>query len=448
MTKKLSANNLEIITSFCKRKGFVFPSSDIYGGIGGFYDFGPLGIEVKNNIKKSWWKRMVQERSEVFGLDSAIIMNPRAWEASGHTTNFTDPLVECKECHKRFRADHLENIEKCPECNGELIPPRLFNLMFRTFIGPVEDSASVAYLRPETAQGIFVNYKNIVDTQRVKLPFGIAQIGKSFRNEITPGNFIFRTREFEQMEMEYFVKPGEDEKTFDYLIEERMRWYVDDLGIKKENLRIRKHEKCELAHYAKGCIDIEYNFPSLGWSEIEGVANRADFDLTQHEKFSGVDLKYFEEETKNKFIPYVIEPSCGVERVMLAVLCDAYEEIEGGRTTTTEKTKEMETILRIDKRLAPIKIAILPLVKNKEDVTNKAKEIYQLLKFEFACQYDEVGTVGRRYRRQDEVGTPYVVTIDFETLETEDVTVRDRDTMEQERIKISELINYFKNKLS
>lgn len=448
MTNKLSANNLEKIASFCKRKGFVFPSSDIYGGIGGFYDFGPLGVELKNNIKKSWWKRMVQKRSEVFGLDSAIIMNPRIWEASGHTTNFTDPLVECKECHKRFRADHLENTEKCPECGGELIPPRMFNLMFRTFIGPVEDSASVAYLRPETAQGIFVNYKNILDTQRAKLPFGIAQIGKSFRNEITPGNFIFRTREFEQMEMEYFVKPGEDEKAFEYLIEERMRWYVDDLGIKKENLRIRKHEDCELAHYAKACVDIEYNFPSLGWSEVEGIANRTDFDLIQHEKFSGVDLKYFEEETKNKFIPYVIEPSCGVERAMLAVLCDSYEEVEGGRTTTTEKTKEMETILKIDKRLSPIKIAILPLVKNKEIITDKAKEIYQLLISEFVCQYDEVGTVGRRYRRQDEVGTPYAVTIDFETLETGDVTVRDRDTMTQERIKITELINYFKNKLS
>lgn len=437
MEKKSNANDLEKIVSFCKRKGFVFPSSDIYGGMGGFYDFGPLGVELKNNIKKSWWKKMVQERSDVVGLDSSIIMNPKVWVASGHTCNFTDPLVECKECHKRFRADHLDDISYCPECKGELIPPRLFNLMFRTFVGPVEEDASVAFLRPETAQGIFVNYKNIVDTQRVKIPFGIAQIGKSFRNEITPGNFIFRTREFEQMEMEYFVKPGEDEEAFEYFVKERMDWYVNVLGIKENNLRIRKHDKKELAHYAKSCVDIEYNFPHLGWSEIEGVANRTDFDLSQHEKFSGIDLKY------EGYIPYVIEPSCGVERVMLALLCDAYEEIEGGRTTTTEKTKELEIVLRLDKMLSPIKVAIFPLVKNKENITQKAREVYELLKKDFNCQYDEVGTVGRRYRRQDEIGTPFAVTIDFE----EDVTVRDRDTMQQERIKVSDLITYFKNKL-
>jgi len=447
MEKKSNVNNLEKIVSFCKRKGFVFQSSDIYGGIGGFYDFGPLGVELKNNIKKSWWKRMVQERSDIFGLDSSIIMNPKIWEASGHTSNFTDPLVECKKCHKRFRSDHLKNIKECPECKGELIPPRQFNLMFKTFVGPVEDNASIAFLRPETAQGIFINYKNIIDTQRVKLPFGVAQIGKSFRNEITPGNFIFRTREFEQMEMEYFVKPGEDEKMFDYFVEERLKWYTDDIGIKKENLRIRKHEEDELAHYAKSCVDVEYNFPHLGWSEIEGIANRTDFDLKQHEKFSGIDLKYFEEDTKNKFIPYVIEPSCGVERTMLAVLCDAYEEIEGGRTTTTEKTKEIEIILKINKKIAPLEIAIIPLVKNKEEITKKAKDVYQLLKKEFTCQYDEIGTVGRRYRRQDEIGTPFAITIDFETLTSEDVTVRDRDTMEQKRVKILDLINYFKNNL-
>ncbi|GMX58587.1 MAG: glycine--tRNA ligase [Candidatus Microsyncoccus archaeolyticus] len=437
MEKKSSVNDLEKIVSFCKRKGFVFPSSDIYGGMGGFYDFGPLGVELKNNIKKSWWKKMVQERADVVGLDSSIIMNPRIWNASGHTSNFTDPLVECKKCHKRFRADHLDDITKCPECEGELIPPRLFNLMFRTFIGPVEDDASIAFLRPETAQGIFVNYKNIVDTQRVKIPFGIAQIGKSFRNEITPGNFIFRTREFEQMEMEYFVKPGEDEKAFEYFVKQRMDWYINILGIKEKNLRIRKHDKKELAHYAKSCIDIEYNFPHLGWSEIEGVANRTDFDLSQHEKFSGIDLKY------EGYTPYVIEPSCGVERVMLAALCDAYEEVEGGRTTTTEKTKEIEVVLRLDKKLSPIQIAVFPLVKNKENITQKAKEIYELLKKDFNCQYDEIGTVGRRYRRQDEIGTPFAVTIDFE----EDVTVRDRDTMQQERVSVPNLIDYFKNKL-
>jgi glycyl-tRNA synthetase len=450
MKKKSNANNegLEKIVSFAKRKGFVFPSSDIYGGIGGFYDFGPLGAEMKNNIKRSWWKRMVQTRDDVVGLDSAIVMNPRIWEASLHTENFTDPLAECKSCHKRFRADHLEDREKCPECGGELIPPRQFNLMLKTFIGPVEDEAGKAYLRPETAQGIFVNYKNILDTQRVKLPFGIAQIGKAFRNEITPGNFIFRTREFEQMEMEYFVRPGQDEKAFDYWVEERMKWYLEDLNIKKEKLRIRKHEKNELAHYAKGCVDIEYDFPGIGWSEIEGIASRTDFDLKQHEKFSGQELAYFDDETKEKFIPFVIEPSAGVERVMLALLCDAYEEIEGGRTKTTEQTKETEILLKLDKRISPFQIAILPLVKNKEDVRNKAKDVYQLLKPHFFCQYDEVGTIGRRYRRQDECGTPFALTIDFDTLETDDVTIRDRDTMKQERIKISELVEYFKNKFN
>lgn len=448
MAKKSNVNNegLEKIVSFAKRKGFVFPSSDIYGGLAGFYDFGPLGVAMKNNIKKSWWKKMVQTRNDVVGLDSAIIMNPRVWEASLHTENFTDPLAECKECHKRFRADHLEDQSQCPECKGELIPPRQFNLMLKTFIGPVEDEASRAYLRPETAQGIFINYKNIIDTQRVKIPFGIAQIGKSFRNEITPGNFIFRTREFEQMEMEYFVKPGEDEKAFDYWVEERMKWYLEDLGIRKEKLRIRKHEKKELAHYAKTCVDVEYDFPGMGWAEIEGIASRTDFDLKQHQKFSGQDLSYYNNETKEKFLPFVIEPSAGVERAMLALLCDAYQEIEGGRTQTTEQTKETEILLKLNKKIAPIQIAVLPLVKNKEEIREKAESIYCLLKNYFFCQYDEAGTIGRRYRRQDESGTPFALTVDFDTLKTEDVTVRDRDTMEQERIKIDKLVEYFKNK--
>lgn len=452
---KTMEDNFEKIVSFGKRRGFVFPSSEIYGGLGGFYDFGPLGVELKNNIKKSWWKFMVQGRENVVGLDSSIIMNPKIWEASGHTENFTDPLAECKCCHKRFRADHLmekegeEDFEKikCPECEGEFIPPRQFNLMFKTFIGPVEEDAGKAYLRPETAQGIFVNYKNILDTQRVKIPFGIAQIGKAFRNEITPGNFIFRTREFEQMEMEYFVKPGEEDKAFDFWLNERMRWYTDALKIKKENLRIRKHDSEELAHYAKGCADIEYKFP-IGWSEIEGIASRTDFDLKQHEKYSGQDLKYFDPETKESYLPYVIEPSCGVERIFLAALCDAYEEVEGGRTETTEAVKEKEALLKIDKSLAPIKIAILPLVKNKEPVVSKAKEVYKELGGNFQCQYDETGTIGRRYRRQDEIGTPFAVTVDFETLEDGAVTVRNRDTMEQERIKIEELKNYFFQKLN
>lgn len=433
-------NNFEKIISFAKRRGFVFQSSDIYGGLGGFYDFGPLGVELKKNIKNSWWKYMVQKRENVVGLDSSIIMNPNIWRASGHTETFSDPLSECKECHKRFRSDHLEDSSKCPDCGGSMMEPRNFNLMFKTFIGPVEDSANIAYLRPETAQGIFVNYRNILNTQRVKVPFGIAQIGKAFRNEITPGNFIFRTREFEQMEMEYFVKPGEEKEAFENWIQLRMDWYVNELGIKKENLRVRRQDKDELAHYAKDCADIEYKFP-IGWSEIEGIASRGDFDLSQHQKFSGEDMNYFEESTKEKYIPYVIEPSCGVERTFLAVLCDSFEEVEGGRTTTTESNKETEFLLKIDKKIAPIKVAVLPLVKNKVEITNKAKEIYQLLQNHFNCQYDETGAIGRRYRRHDEIGTPFAVTIDFDSLENDDVTLRNRDTMEQERIKIKDLVS-------
>jgi len=439
-------NNFEKIVSFTKRRGFVFQSSDIYGGLGGFYDFGPLGVELKRNIKDSWWKAMTRKRDDIVGLDSSIVMNPNIWKASGHTENFSDPLSECKKCHKRFRTDHLDDKTKCPECGGELTEARNFNLMFRTFIGPVEDSASIAYLRPETAQGIFVNYKNILDTQRVKLPFGIAQIGKAFRNEITPGNFIFRLREFEQMEMEYFVKPGTEGEIFETIVAERMNWYVNDLGIKKDNLRIRKHEKEELAHYAIGCVDIEYKFP-MGWSEIEGIASRGNYDLTQHQKHSGQDLTYYEEATKERFIPYVIEPSCGVERVFLACLCDAYTEIEGGRTTTTESVKETEFLLKLNKKISPLKVAILPLVKNKENITNKAREVYDLLKNQFAAQYDEVGAIGRRYRRHDEIGTPYAITIDFETLDDNAVTLRDRDTMEQKRVKIEDLISILKKEI-
>lgn len=439
-------NSFEKIVSFAKRRGFIFQSSDIYGGLGGFYDFGPLGVELKKNIKDAWWKAMVQNREDVVGLDSSIIMNPNIWKASGHTETFSDPLSECKKCHKRFRSDHLKDSSKCPECGGEMMDPRNFNLMFKTFIGPVEDSGSIAYLRPETAQGIFVNYKNILDTQRKKLPFGIAQIGKAFRNEITPGNFIFRMREFEQMEMEYFVKPGTENQFFENWINERMRWYVEDLGIKAENLRVRRQEKDELAHYAKGCADIEYKFP-IGWSEIEGIASRGDFDLTQHQKFSGQELTYFEDDTKEKYIPYVIEPSCGVERTILAVLCDSYEEVEGGRTTTTESVKEKEILLKINKKLAPVKVAILPLVKNKPDIVDKAREVYEMLRKDFACEYDEVGAIGRRYRRHDEIGTPFAITIDFETLEKNDVTLRNRDTMQQERINIEELKQRIKKEI-
>ncbi|MFA5228191.1 MAG: glycine--tRNA ligase [Candidatus Paceibacterota bacterium] len=431
-------NNFDKIISFAKRRGFVFQSSEIYGGIGGFYDYGPLGVELRNNIKNSWWNYMVRQRENIFGLDSAIIMNPNIWKASGHTETFSDPLSECKKCHKRFRTDHLKE-NKCPECKGELMKSKNFNLMFRTFVGSVEDSASIAYLRPETAQGIFVNYKNILNTQRTRVPFGIAQIGKAFRNEITPGNFIFRTREFEQMEMEYFVKPGEEDKTLEYWVEQRMNWYVDVLGIKRENLRARKQEKDELAHYSKGCFDIEYNFP-VGWSEIEGIASRGNFDLSQHQKFSGEDLNYFDDQTKEKYLPYVIEPSCGLDRTFLAVLCDAFTEIEGGRTTTTESNKEKEFLLKLNKSIAPIKVAILPLVKNKEEITSKAREVYKMLQNNFSCQYDETGAIGRRYRRQDEIGTPFAITIDFDSITNNDVTLRNRDTMSQERVKIEDLI--------
>ncbi|MFA5742947.1 MAG: glycine--tRNA ligase [Candidatus Paceibacterota bacterium] len=465
------------ILSLIKRRGFVFPSSEIYGGFGGFFDFGPLGTELKNNIKKTWWKALVQKRDDIVGLDSSIIMSPRIWEASGHTTEFSDPLSECKTCHKRFRADHLmeklrdsgelkklgftdEEVKdtadinqmakvltnaKCPDCGGEMALPRKFNLMFRTFVGPVEDNASLAYLRPETAQGIFASYKNIIDTQRVKLPFGIAQIGKAFRNEITPGNFIFRSREFEQMELEYFVKPGEDDKAFEYWTKERMRWYVEDLGLKEENLRFRPHRPDELAHYAKACVDVEYKFP-WGWSEIEGIANRRDFDLGRHQKFSGTDLKYFDETDKSSYVPFVIEPSCGVERLFFAVLCDSFEEIQGGRAQAAEAGKEAETILRFTKNLAPIKVAVLPLLKNKPELVGKAKEIHEMLKKIFMCKYDETGSIGRRYRRLDEVGVPYAVTVDFETLQDNDVTLRDRDTMQQERVKIADLAGLLKEK--
>lgn len=438
---------MEKIVSFCKRKGFIFQSSSIYGGIGGFYDYGPLGSQMKKNIKDNWWNFMVNTRANVVGLDSAIIVNPKVWEASGHLENFTDPLTECKKCHKRFRADHLMEgcgLElsqiKCPECKGDLMNVRNFNLMLKTFIGPVEDSSSIAYLRPETAQAIFINFKNVLDTQRLKIPFGIAQIGKAFRNEITPGNFVFRTREFEQMEMEFFIKPGEQEKWFKYWLDERIRWYTDILGIKKENLRIKETPKEDLAHYAIACADIEYNFPSMGWSEIEGVASRGDYDLSQHEKYSGEDLKYFDEAKGEKYIPYVIEPSCGVDRTMLALICDAYEELEKGRSGDSNAT---EIVLKLNSNISPIKIAVLPLVKNKEEITSKAKQVFNLLSPCFVSEYDETGTIGKRYRRQDEIGTPFCVTIDFDTLNDNAVTVRNRDTMGQERILIKDLIEYF-----
>jgi glycyl-tRNA synthetase len=447
---------MEKIVSLCKRRGFIFPSSEIYGGLANTWDFGPLGIEMKNNVKKAWWKKIVLERKNIIGLDSAIIMNSKVWEASGHVTGFADPLVECKSCHTRFRVDDLmkgkygevtmkDGYPHCPLCGGELTEEKKFNLMFKTFFGPVEDKTHLVYLRPETAQGIFINFKQIATTSRQKIPFGIAQIGKVFRNEITPGNFIFRTREFEQMELEYFVKPKEDKKWYEYWQKERTKWY-EDLGLKKTNLRLREHAKKELAHYAKNCVDIEYQFPFSnedGWGELEGIANRTDYDLKNHLEHSGKDLKYFDEETKENYLPYVIEPSAGVERSLLAFLLNAYQEEQ-------DEKGEKRIVLKLHPQLAPIKLAIFPLLKNNKDLKNLAQAIYQKLKLKlnFPIDYDEVGSIGRRYRRQDEIGTPWGVTVDHQSLEDKTVTIRERDTMKQERIKIEEIENFLREKLA
>lgn len=438
------SNGMDKIVSLAKRRGFIFQSSEIYGGFASCYDYGALGIELKNNIKQAWWKSIVQERDDVYGLDASILMHPKVWDASGHLKGFVDPLVECKACHKRFKLDDLGVSKKCPKCKGILTEEKQFNLMFKTFVGPVQGDSSVAYLRPETAQGIFVNFNNIVQTSRAKMPFGIAQIGKAFRNEITPGNFIFRTREFEQMELEYFVKPSKAKKWYIFWQKQRYQWYID-LGISKKNMRLREHKKNELAHYAKSCSDVEYNFP-FGWAELEGIANRGNFDLLQHSKFSKEDLVYRDKKTGETFTPYIIEPSAGVDRSLLAFLTDAYKEIKGGRTTTTKSAKKEEAVLRLHKDLAPIKAAILPLVK-KQPLINMAKDIYKELQKYWNCQYDEVGSIGRRYRRGDEVGVIYAITIDFDSLEDKKATIRDRDTMEQERVPIAELTHYLKEKL-
>ena len=436
-------NLLEKIISLCRRRGFIWQSSEIYGGFASCYDFGPSGVELKNNIKKAWWKEMVYQEESIVGLDAAILMTPKVWQASGHlTAGFADSLVECKKCHHRFRKDQIEKNE-CPDCKGELTPEKKFNLMMKTFCGPVEDEAAVTYLRAETCQGIYMNYENVRQSMRLKIPFGIAQIGKAFRNEITPKDFIFRTREFDQMEMEWFCKGREADKWFEYFKNKRMNWYLG-LGIKKENLRFREHQKDELAHYAKRAVDIEYRFP-FGWKEIEGIHDRTDFDLRNHSKFSGKDLSYFDEETKEKFIPHIIETSAGADRSTLVFLTESYFEIKGGRTTTTESTKEVEAMLRLHQDLAPIKIAVLPLVK-KEPLIKLAREIYLNFKKYWPVQYDEASSIGRRYRRGDEIGTLFAVTIDFESLEDKKVTVRDRDTMKQERIEIDKLTEYFRNK--
>jgi len=438
-------NLMNKIISLCKRKGFVFPSSEIYGGFGSGYDYGPLGVELKNNIKKLWWQEMTRKQDSIVGLDAAILMPEKIWEASGHlNSGFTDFLVECKTCHKRFKGDGLE--KKCPECNGELTKPKKFNLMMHTFAGAVEKEAVPIYLRAETTQGIYVNFKNVQTSMRLKIPFGIAQIGKAFRNEINPRNFTYRTREFEQMEMEWFCHPKEAEKFFDYWKKQRLNWY-QGLGIKKENLRVKEIPKDDLPHYAKQGADIEYKYP-FGWGELEALHNRSDWDLSTHSKHSGEDLGYLDPDSGEKYLPYIIETSGGVDRSVLAFLTESYQEIEGGRTKTTKAAKEKEVLLKLHKKIAPIKVAVLPLVKNKEELTKKAKEIYQLLKPYFKCQYDEVASIGRRYRRQDEIGTVFAVTVDFETLEKDDVTLRDRDTMEQERVKVKDLINILEERLS
>ena len=443
-------NLMPKIISLAKRRGFIFPSSEIYGGFGSCYDFGPLGVEMKNNIKKAWWDEMTKNQENIVGLDAAILMSPKVWQASGHlTAGFADELVECKSCHKRFKVDEIEGQNrdrlgtvpgqslKCPECGGELTEPRKFNLMMRTFVGPVENEAALTYLRAETCQGIYMNYENVLNSMRLKIPFGMAQIGKVFRNEITTKNFIFRIREFEQMEMEWFCRPKEAEKYFDFWKKERLNWYLN-LGLKKENLREREVSEKELPHYSIRTVDIEYKFP-FGWGELEAINNRGDWDLSNHSKCSGKDLRYVDEEKKKKYFLYIVETSGGIDRVFLALLCDAYQEIKGGRTKTTKPTKEVEILLKLDKRIAPIKVAVLPLVRNKPKIVKKAKEVYQLLKPHFFCQYDELGSIGRRYRRQDEIATIFCLTVDFESLKQEDLTIRYRDTMKQERVKIKDL---------
>jgi len=426
------ADLMEKIVSLCKRRGFIYPSSEIYGGIGGFWDAGPLGTELRKNIKDLWWKTMVYQREDVLGLDSTIIHHPKVWQASGHAVSFTDPLRECQKCHLRFRADKVTS-DKCPDCGGKLTEAKQFNLMFKTWVGPAEETANLAFLRPETCQGIFINFANVLDSVHPKIPFGIAQIGKGFRNEITTGDFIFRDREFEMMELEFFVKPGEDEKWFNFWKDERMNWYLS-LGIEKKNLRFFEHPKKSLAHYSKRTVDIEYKFP-FGWAELEGIANRTDFDLKNHSKVSGRDLSYTDPDTKEKFIPYVIEPSVGVERVMLSLLLDSCKE---------EKER---IVLSLNPKLSPYKVAVFPLLANKKELVKVAREIYENLKNCFPAAWDDRGNIGKRYYSQDEIGTPWCVTVDFQTLEDKTVTIRDRDTTKQVREKIDNLKDWFYDRL-
>ncbi|GAB7099580.1 glycine--tRNA ligase [Thermobifida fusca] len=453
---------MDTLVSLAKRRGLVYPSSEIYGGLRASWDYGPLGVELKNNVKRQWWRAMVQEREDIVGLDSCVILAREVWEASGHVDAFVDPLTECQSCHKRFRADHLTEAYEakhgkppangladlnCPHCGakGAFTEPRMFSGLLRTYVGPVQDESGLAFLRPETAQGIFINYKNVEQSSRRKIPFGIAQIGKSFRNEITPGNFIFRTREFEQMEVEFFVRPGTDEEWHQYWIDTRLQWYID-LGINKDNLRLYEHPKEKLSHYSKRTVDIEYRFNFAGseWGELEGIANRTDYDLSTHSKRSGTDLSYFDQETNTRFIPYVIEPSAGVDRTMLTFLLDAYTEDEA---PNAKGKMEKRVVMRLDPRLAPVKAAVLPLSRNA-DLSPKARDLAAKLRKRWNVEFDDAGAIGRRYRRQDEIGTPFCVTIDFDTLEDNAVTVRERDSMTQERISIDQVEQYLAERLA
>ena len=454
---------MDTIVSLAKRRGLVYPSSEIYGGLRASWDYGPLGVELKNNVKREWWKSMVQGREDVVGLDSSVILAREVWEASGHVREFVDPLTECQSCHKRYRADHLEEAyaEKhsgrapengladltCPSCGtkGAFTQPRMFNGLLKTYLGAVEDESGLAYLRPETAQGIFINYLNVQQSSRKKIPFGIGQIGKSFRNEITPGNFIFRTREFEQMEMEFFVKPGSDEEWHQYWIDERLQWYVD-LGINRDNLRLYEHPKDKLSHYSKRTVDVEYrfNFTGTEWGELEGVANRTDFDLTTHAAASGTDLSFFEQDSGERYVPYVIEPAAGVDRCALTFMIDAYTVDEA---PNAKGVMEQRTVMRLDHRLAPVKAAVLPLSRNA-DLSPKARDLAAGLRRRWNVEFDDAGAIGRRYRRQDEIGTPFCITVDFDTLDDNAVTIRERDSMAQKRIALDQVDSYLRQHLN
>ncbi|MFF0319005.1 glycine--tRNA ligase [Micromonospora sp. NPDC005252] len=456
----MPVDRIDAVVSLAKRRGFVFPSSEIYGGTRSAWDYGPLGVELKENVRRQWWKTMVQQRDDVVGLDSAVILARKVWEASGHIAEFVDPLTECQFCHKRFRADHLEEAYEakhghppaslaeinCPNCGnkGTFTEPKMFNGLMKTYLGPVESDEGLHYLRPETAQGIFVNYKNVETVARKKPPFGIAQTGKSFRNEITPGNFIFRTREFEQMEMEFFVEPGTDEEWHEYWLQERWKWYLD-LGLSADNLRLYEHPAEKLSHYSKRTVDIEYRFQFGGteFAELEGVANRTDFDLSTHSKHSGVDLSYFDQTKGERWMPYVIEPAAGLTRAVLAFLLEAYDEDEA---PNTKGGVDKRTVMRFDPRLAPVKVAVLPLSRN-EALSPKAKDLATLLRKRWVVEFDDSQAIGRRYRRQDEIGTPFCVTVDFDTLDDNAVTVRNRDTMGQERVSLDQVERYLIERL-